>query len=307
MNIKTSFSFLSIGKTAESKEAAEFKRYIGVGASKVLAVNPDKKHLDELMGYESQNEPEYTGSDDNGDFARVTFVVATDPDQCNGIDIKNRLTFTLHKTPAYNRDQTKVQVIDDYGNSTWALKEDAEAGKKLLSSNGNPLKIADKYRIACSGEPELVNFLKVYLCVDDAFNYTNGVWTLKQDADNYKFALDDIKKYFTGDVSEIKDAIALQPNNKVKLLYGVRTTDEGRQYQTIATRLNMVLRNSAGQSALTRLEKELFNTKQNGGFANTEFKVQPLAEYEVTPTDLSKSQPTDDPLSAGSGDAMPWD
>lgn len=305
MNIKTSFSFLSIGKTAESKEAAEFKRYIGVGASKILAVNPKKQQLDELLGYESQSEPEYYGTDGDSKFARITFIVATDPDQNNGIDIKNRLTFTLHNKPAYNRDETKVQVIDAYGNSTWALKEDAEAGKKLLSSNGNPLKIADKYRIACSGEPELVNFLKVYLWVDNAFNYTNGVWTLKQDADNYKFALDDIKKYFTGDVSEIKDAIALQPNNKVKLLYGVRTSDEGRQYQTIATRLNMVLRNSAGQSALTRLEKELFNIKQNGGFANTEFKVQPLAEYEVTPTDLSKPQSSDDSLNAESDD-LPW-
>ena len=40
------FSFLAIGKTGESKEAVEFKKYIGVGASTVLAVNPTKAELE---------------------------------------------------------------------------------------------------------------------------------------------------------------------------------------------------------------------------------------------------------------------
>ena len=35
-----SYSFLTIGKTQESKEAVEFKRYVGVGSSYVIAVNP---------------------------------------------------------------------------------------------------------------------------------------------------------------------------------------------------------------------------------------------------------------------------
>ena len=304
--IKTSFSFLAIGKTAESKEATEFKRYIGVGASKILAVNPTKAELDKIMGYESQNEPEYTGSDDDGKWARVTFIVETDPDQCNGIDIKNRVMFTLRNTTAYNRDKTKVQVIDDYGNKTWANDDEAKAEKKLIYSNGNTLKIADKYRMACSGEADLVAFLKAYLCVDDAFNYANGSWNLKPNADDYKFALEDIKKYFDGDFSEVKDAIKLQPNNKVKLLYGVRTNDDGRQFQAIATRNNFVLRNSAGSNAIARLEKELFNAKQAGSYASTEFKVQELAEYNVEPTDLS--QPANsDTATQGSEDAMPWD
>jgi hypothetical protein len=142
--------------------------------------------------------------------------------------------------------------------------------------------------------------------VDDAFNYANGSWNLKPNADDYKFALEDIKKYFDGDFSEVKDAIKLQPNNKVKLLYGVRTNDDGRQFQAIATRNNFVLRNSAGSNAIARLEKELFNAKQAGSYASTEFKVQELAEYNVEPTDLS--QPANSGTAPqGSEDAMPWD
>ena len=94
--IEQHFCFLAIGKTTESIESsASFKRYIGVGSSFVKAVNPDKKTLDELMGYESQSEPEYLVDTDNGKEARITFIVVTDPETNNGIEIKNRLTITL--------------------------------------------------------------------------------------------------------------------------------------------------------------------------------------------------------------------
>lgn len=303
--MKLNYLFLSVGKTGESKEAAEFKRYIGYGSTHVVAVNPKKAELDNLMGYDSQSNPEYIGSDDNGKWARVTFIVKTDPETNNGIEITSRLSFTLYNTPAYSKDNTKVQVIDDYGNSTWATVEDAKAGNKLMSSNGKELKIANKYRMACRGEADLVAFLKTYLCVDDAFNYVNGTWTLKDNADDYKFALEHISDYFKGDFSEVKDAIALQPNNKIKLLYGVHTTDEGKQYQTIATKDRLILRNSAGSKAFEKAEKELVNIKQGGGYATTEFKVQELAEYDVQATDLNNT-PADTTNTGSEDEDLPW-
>lgn len=303
--MKLNYLFLSVGKTGESKEAAEFKRYIGYGSTHVVAVNPKKAELDNLMGYDSQSDPEYIGSDDNGKWARVTFIVKTDPEANNGIEITSRLSFTLYNTPAYSKDNTKVQVIDDYGNSTWATVEDAKVGNKLMSSNGKELKIANKYRMACRGEADLVAFLKTYLCVDDAFNYVNGTWTLKDNADDYKFALEHISDYFKGDFSEVKDAIALQPNNKIKLLYGVHTTDEGKQYQTIATKDRLILRNSAGSKAFEKAEKELVNIKQGGGYATTEFKVQELAEYDVQATDLNNT-PADTTNTGSEDEDLPW-
>lgn len=301
---KLSFSFLAIGKTKESTEAQDFKRYIGVASTFIKGVQPTKKEIDDFFGYKSPNEPEYIGSDADGQFVRITFLGETDPETNNGIDLKTRIMFTLRNAPAYNRDKTKVQVIDDYGNSTWADVEDAKAGKKLLSSNGNALRIADKYRMACVGEADLVAFLKTYLNVGDAFNYANGVWTLKDNPSDYVFGLEHVKDYFNGDFSELKDALKLQPNNKVKLLYGVRTNDEGRQYQAVATRGEFILRNSAGSNQLARLEKNLLNAKQAGSYASTEFKVQELQEYNVEPTNLDQSQQQ---VSQGSEDTMPWD
>lgn len=309
MEINNSYVFLAIGKTQESTETQEFKKYVGVGSSFVVAVNPTKKEFEDIIGHEVANDPEYVVDTDNGKEARIKFVVKTDPNTCNGVEIINQMMFTLRNAPAYNKDQSKVQVIDKYGNSTWANTEDAKAGKKLFSTTGKELKIDSSYRIACVGEPDLIGFLKAYLCVGDAFNYVNDSWVKKDNADDFLFGLEHIKDYFSGDFSEIKEAIALQPNNKVKLLYGVRTTDEGKQYQTIATRNGMILHNSAGSKALGKLEKDLVNAKNNGSYASTDFRVQELSEYSVEPTNFS-SAPTTTTGGQGSEDSMgdmPWD
>ena len=305
MMINNSYSFFAIGKTQESKEAQEFKKYVGVGSSFVVAVNPTKKELEEIYGHEIANDPEYVVDTDNGKAARITFIVKTDPDTCNGVEMINRMMFTLRNAPAYNQDQTRIQVIDKFGNVTWANAEDAKAGKPLFTKNGNPAKIAPDYRIACVGEADLIGFLKPYLCVGDAFNYVNGSWVLKENTDDFVFGLEHIKDYFKGDFSEIKEAIDLQPNNKVKLLYGVRTTDEGKQYQAIATRNGMILPNYAGSKALARLEKDLANAKDNGSYASTEFAVQELTEYNVQATNFNAA-PVETGTASGSGD-MPWD
>lgn len=301
---KVNYSFLAIGKTQESTETQEFKKYVGVGSSFVVAVNPTKKELEEIFGREMANEPEYVVDTDNGKEARITFVVKTDPSACNGIEMVNRVTFTLRNAPAYSRDQTKVQVIDKFGNSTWADTEVAKAGGKILTAGGNNAKIADGYRMACVGEADLIDFLKSYLCVGNAFNYVNGSWVLKENTDDYVFGLEHIKDYFSGDFSEIKEAIKLQPNNKVKLLYGVRTTDEGKQFQTVAIRQGFVLPNYAGSRALARLESELSRAKDNGSYANTDFRVQELAEYTVEATNLNNAPAATDAASEG---GMPWD
>ena len=289
-NISNALSFLAIGKTQESTEAGSggFKRYVGYGSTYVLDVNPNKQKTDELMGYESKTDPEYVVDTERGKEARITFIVKTDPETNNGIEITNKLVFTLRNAPAYNKDQTKVQVIDDFGNHTWINVEDAKAGKPVLLSNGNPAKIDTKYRMAGDGECDLIDFLKALLCVEDAFNYVNGVWVKKENAAEYIFKLEHIKDYFSGNFSELKEAIALRPNNKVKLLYGVRTTDEGKQYQAIATRGDLILRNNAGSNALAKAETTLANAKQNGSFANTVYKVQELQEYTIEATNLEK-------------------
>jgi hypothetical protein len=273
----------------------------------VKGVQPTKKELDEFFGFESQAEPEYVKDGENGKEAHITFLLQADPSIHKGIDLKARAMFTLRQAPDYNRDETKVRVIDQYGNYTWVNVEDAKAGKAILLANGNPAKIDTKYRMACVGECDLVAFLKKYLCVGDAFNYVNGVWIKKENADECVFGLEHIKDYFKGDFSELKEALALQPNNKVKLLYGVRTNDEGKQYQVVCTRGELILYNGANANALTRLEKDLANARQNGAYQNTDYRVCELQEWTVEPTNLEKPADDDLPFGGTSSSEMPWD
>ena len=300
MEKTNSVSFLVIGKTQESTDAQEFTKYIGLASSYVLAVNPKKAQLDELLGYETQEEPEYLKEDEDGKQAIITFVVKTDPETSNGVELVTRASIIMRPQPAYNKDKSKVQVIDQYGNFTWADTDTAKAGGSIEHANK-----LDKYRIACVGECALVDFLKKYLNVPDAYDYKNGTW-IKKDAAKAKegeFALENVKDYFKGDFSEIQGAIALQPNNKIKLLYGVRNKD-GKLYQTVCMREQLMLNNAAGSNSIIKLEKDLISAKSNGSFQNIDFKVQELKEWNVQPTNLEKA-PESNP--SESSDKAPWE
>lgn len=301
------FSFLTIGKTQESKEASEgFKRYVGLASSYVLAVNPDKKKLEEIYGHEINYEPEYAIEDEErGKGIQVDFIVKTDPETNNGIEIISKASFRLFPVPCYNRDKSRVRVIDLYGNSTWMNAEDAKAGKLALTSKGEPARIDTKYRIAFVGEADITDFLRKYLFNKDSFRIVNGVWTKQADADDVKIVLDKPKELFAGNVSDIVNAIALQPNNKIKLLYGVRNK-EGKQYQNVCAAYDLMLRNNSGTNALPGLEKNLVSAKQAGMYANIDYRVQELQEYTVEPTNLEKPADEDLPFSTSSSE-LPWE
>lgn len=316
MKIDFSKSFLMVGDTQESKEAAEIKRYVGIGTSKVIAINPTKAELEKIFGRDIQNDPDYTVERDDQKGFCVDILVQTVADQCSGVDIITHARFNLFPSLAYNRDQTKVRVVDNYGNSAWATVENAKMGKVILSSKGEPMKIDTKYRMAFSGEVELLDFLRKFLYNQDTFEMPNGTWKKMADADDRIIGFEKPKDLLGGNVKEVKELIALQPNNKIKLLYGVKAVENaetGRTNyrQTVCTGYDMMLRNNASNGAITNLEKNLNNAKQSGLYSNVDYQVCELKEWTVEPTNLKKpasdtgDMPFDAPASDNGG--MPWD
>lgn len=299
-------SFLMVGKTEESSEASEgFDRYVGLGTSRVLAINPTKAELEKIYGREIQNDPEYTVERDDQKGVIVDIIVQTDPELCDGIDMINHLRFNLFPTKQTNKDGSKVRIVDNYGNAQWMLIEDANAHKKCLTADGNPQKIDDNYRIAFTGEADILDFLRKFLFNKDSFNMPNGTWTKKADADDVVIGFEDPKKLFSGNVSEVKELIALQPNNKIKLLYGVKKVENAETgkisyRQTVCSSYDLMLRNNASASAISQLEKNLKSSKDAGLFAKVEYAVQKLKKWEVQPTNLTQA-PTE------AKEVMPWD
>lgn len=284
------FAFLAIGKTQESKDSAGFKRYVGLGNSYVLAVNPNKKELDALRGFESKDEPVYVKEGAEGKEVNIHFVVKTDANSCNGVDITNLLMFTLRPQKAYNNDKTRVQVIDNYGNHAWTdVDENSPSG---FATPAPTAKVDAKTAyIAMDGECDIVDFLKKYLGVPSSLDYVNGAWVVTDNAEDGKFRLEHLKDYFSGNFTELREALALQPNNKVKLLYGVKTKEDGKQQQTIASKGDFILYNNAGSKAYAKLERDLAAAKAAGMYSNVDFRVQELAEYDIQPTNLENPAP----------------
>lgn len=298
---------MAIAKGKESTEATGYKRYIGVGAAFVKAVNPNKKEMEALYGREQENEPEYVGTveRDGKDIpnVRISFITNPDPDKYGeGILIPH--TYFLRREYRYNSDKTKVQVIDKYGRTAWVTIEQAKNHEIPMYSNG-PANLDKDYRPAYVGEEELTQFLINYLNIPNVMKYdrANNKWYLVDNPQDSECRLDEIEKYFKGDFTELRSAIALQPTNKVKILYGVRTSDDNKQYQTTYTR--MTLKNSVTDySKLDADVMEMKSRSTSASVAQTEYRVDDFQEYKVEATHITESTaatessdlPFDDPF-----------
>lgn len=308
------FLLMAIAAGNKSTEATEaVKRYIGVAPVTVIGVNPTKEEIKSLMGYEPKEEPVYFGVQDDGNgnkvnYARIDFIVKTDVDKTD-IECVGRMSYFLRNQYRKGSQSGKYQVVDKYNNSAWATEETIKSKAQVMYSNG-PAKIIGDYRPAYIGEWELMNFIRQYLCIGSSgetngFDYINGSWVQKKPEElvdcECSFTIEEIQKMFKGDFSPVKNAIALQPTNKVKVLFGVREV-EGKEYQDIFT--GCVLRSNA--TNLSKLQDKIEETKANGGLSDRVYDFCDLKEYVVAATDFNKvEQQTTDPFATAATDS-PW-
>lgn len=293
---------------SESKEIVR-KLYKGIAPVYVLAVNPNKEETEKLFNTTLDEAPSYVGETEVGPDGnkekvpqvRLDFIVKTDAEKCNGIDAIIRVPFFLSKAYRYNKDNTKVEVINKYGESTWlpieCVKNNAEIPENMKWYDTSDM------RPAYIGESDLTDFIKKYLNIPNkSFTTKSGETKFINNLADAEARLDKIQDYFKGDFSELRNVIKLQPNNKVKCMLGVKTTDDNKQYQAVYTQ--KFLKNSVND--YSKLDEELQKRIANGAFPNTEFSVEPLHEYKVEATDFAKEE--NDPLGASDAPTeTPWD
>lgn len=281
-----------IAKGSQTTEAGGSRKlYEGVGIVKVLALNPNKAELEKIYGREIESEPNYLSSVEvdgkQVPTVRLSFVVETDPDKNNGISVKTNHTYFLRKVYQKGNQSGKYKVIDKYGRTAWVTKEEAQAHAIPQYANG-PANIDADYRPCYEGEEELTLFIKNLLNIPNVVAYTNGVWTPNPRVTpaDCEVRLDTIDKFFTGDWKELTEALSYQPENTVKLLFGVRNdTDTNRQLQTTYTRMSY----KTSVSDYSKLAAAIAESKEKGGLSNVEFEICDLKEYVVNPTNLQPS------------------
>lgn len=301
------YLFMAVAKGKESTEG-DFKRYIGVAPCYIKGINPNKAQLEEIYERPQEKEPEYVGevevTEGNNKVkyanVRLSFLALPDPEKVH-IELKPiSTTLFLQNRYRYNRDQTKVQVIDKYGRTAWVTIEQAKNHEIPMYSNG-PANLDKDYRSAYVGEEELTNFLIAYLNIPSVMRYNNTEkkWYMVEHPEDSECRLDHIADYFKGNFSELREALALQPANKVKILFGIRTDNEGRQYQTAFTQ--MFLKNSV--SDYSKLDAAVQERKNAGAYSTTEFEATDFHEYSVKSTTLTDNKEAD-PFATP---ASPWD
>ena len=289
---------MAFSKGTSSEATSQIKRYVGIAPVKVRGINPTKDELNAFFGSNIEEEPVYISEVEiNGSKipqVRLDFLVETQLD--NDEVFKSRVTFFLRKMHRVSTSG-KIQVIDKYGRTVWVTPEEAQNKQIPVYSNG-PANISLPYKPVYSGEEELIDFLRCYLNIDNPANYKDGKWVMKTGAEleSCESCLDEIDKYFTGNISELKAIVEFQPENEVKVLFGVRTSDDGRQFQTTFTR--RFVRNRA--TNYNRLAKELNEAKAAGAYSTSYFEIAPLHEYVVEPTAFDQPTSTEEPKS-------PWD
>ena len=298
-NNKTFFAF---GKAVESRETTEIKRFIGVAPVQIIAINPTKAELEKIYNTTLEKEPEYLGSTErdgkNIPYVRIDFIVKTNPEKSNGIEMTTKMPFFVRKAFMTNRDNTKVKVVDKYGRTAWVTQD--EFKNKLIPQYANgPARIDSNYRALYMGEEEILMFVKNYLGINDVDEYVDGNWRMRANPENYEAGFNNIENWVKGDISEVKNAIAMMPNNYVKVLFGIRHSDDGRDFQDVFTRMTL----KYGARKYTPIEKALNDARANGAYANSDFEVCDLKEWSPTPTNLDTPAANDDDLPFGDD---PW-
>ena len=324
-------------KANASAQGASFKNYVGVGSFRVCGVNPTKEEMEKFFGRTFDKEPEYLKDmvdtqDNNKPYKqlRVTYLIQADVPE--DIDSKNKssreanaaltepfkttISFFIDSRYSFNKEKTKVKVIDKYGRTAWVTIEQAKNYQIPVYSNG-PAKLDADYRPAYRGEEELLKFITDYLNITpiDTYNRNTGEWITNPHPEDCEAGLYKIKDYFTGDISELKEHCGYMPDNRLKLLVGVRTDDEGRQYGTVYTR--MTLRN--GVKSYTRLKDSVEGNAQylqNTVFSDaTDGSITHIHEYteDVKETNLNAAPAaSDDPFAQAAalpeaGSDLPFD
>lgn len=285
-NIKTKSKLVLMSfaaGNAADENLGSFKRYIGVSPVNVVALNPTKEELEKLLGTTLQKDIEYFSKDANGNNQiRLDFWVQIDPNWGKQLVVPpQKLSLFVSESVRVNKDKTKVQVIDKYGNTGWVTKE--EFKEKIVPETSK--RLTNTYRECYSGEEKLIDFIKKWLNIPENSVYKNGVWEFIPDMSKCEAEFKNIKALIKGDIKDLQSLVKKYSDYKVKLCFGVKTTEDNKKYQTIYT--GLFLKHSSGN--YDRFDAAINDEKLRGALANMEFSSEQLKPYEIEPSKFENS------------------
>lgn len=278
----------SASKNPASGEFVDVRKYIGVASVNVIAVNPDNEKL-RRFGWnipEGADEPVYvtTRTDENGKetkSARVRFLV-----QIKDMEEKPivPLDFWCRPELSVNKSGDKYKIIDAYGRTAWGTKQEISSKKIPVYSNGQQANISTPYRLCHPGEEELVQFLLKYLNITPFQTFDKNKQTWVNTKNPGRLTIDNWDAICAGNTKELAGYLALQPENCVKVILGLRTTDDNKSYQTF---LNSAYigngaspdRNTGEYATARKVLDRFFENHRDSPYS---FSATPVKEWKET-------------------------
>lgn len=267
-------------------ETIDFKQYVGFGNCKILALNPTKEELEKIVNTTLKKDIEYLSEREvNGvsyKTSRIVFYVKPVNEE---IPIMN-ISFILQDRYIFNKERTKVQVIDKFGRTAWVTIEESKEHKIPLDKNGNKLRIDEDYRPCYVGEENLTNFIKTYMGVPDItyFDREKQCFVEREDTSICLARLDTMDEIIKGNVKEIRDIISLQ-QNVIKIMFGVRIDDQGLIRQTFYP--EAFLPGNASKQSQSKFFTRLCDRKaQSSTYAKYSFSENEIHEYVLNPQEV---------------------
>ena len=292
---------MAISKGNASKEAQEFKRFIGVCPVFVKAVNPNKAEHEKLFNTTLEEAPVYVQDKEDNDgnsYKNVRISVVLQPDtEKIGFEMP-LVTMPLFITnqKQHGTNSGKYQVVDKYGRFAWATEAEISAKEIPTYSNGKKADISNDYRIAYVGEEDLTNFIRVFLCIPSLTKCDNNEKCMVPNTDvkpeecECRLDIETFEKFFKGDFSDIKDILGFQPTNKIKVCLGVRTDANGKLFQSVYTK-KFISNAATNYSSLDKvLQADIAYATTHNKALSTEYSAKAVHEYTVTPTTFTASE-----------------
>lgn len=310
---------MAISRGNVSKEAQEFKRYIGVCPVFVKAVNPNKAEHEKLFNTTLEEAPVYVQDkeDAEGNFyknVRISVVMQPDVKKIGFEMPLVTMPLFVSNQKQFGAKSGKYKVVDKYGRFTWATESEIQS-KTTPTYTDKETGETKKFdidmtsaRVSYVGEEELTDFIKTFLCIPSITKWDNDEECMVPNNDvkpeecECRLEAESFEKLFKGDFSEIKEILGFQPNNKVKVCLGVRTdANSGKLFQSVYTKKFMSNASTNYNSLDKMLQADASYAAENNKVLNTEYSAETVHEYSVTPTNFSAA-----PEAAPSGD-MPFD
>ncbi len=288
-SIKHNINNVFMAFSGRSSESSGIQRLVGVGAVKILAVNPTRAEWNKIIGNDNNTNPiEYNTTKvvdgKNVEIARVTFITqvcdTTNPRITTIVPITFFVENRVHISQSNN-----LEVIDRFGRTAYIDNATFKAKGPVYWGDSKRFKVeTSSYRPALVGEANLTAFIKAFLNIPDVEVYNSELGTFVEETNEEALALREAsfsnpKNFFKGDFTEVINAIKSNPDNKVKILFGVRHS-EGKDYQDFYNAA--FLKNP--QYSLKNITKSVTDAKSVGRYPNTDFEFCTIKLWEPKPS-----------------------